>query len=640
MLKVGRNDTCPCGSGKKYKKCCEKKEVVPITSIVDNELMQIQQDIFGFAMSHYQEEMEEILYEEYEGVDFPHEDLENVFMITGFTWGIFTVPVKGNKRIIDLFITQNQTKISRPSTREVVRSWANGKPTISLLVDNHGHEMLVEDIFTGEKKVVHILNPDLADVEPGSILFGILLPLGDKFAYFIDCIDYSYDLDETIFMLQDSYEESEIFELDEFLSIHFLSLLVETILTENIDLKIDIDQIDWASDSYKLVAENFEFYMEGRPEHFVPLGISIWKTYTDRKKPTIKNPNIAIAALHYLLDNLFIESYTQKSIAELYGVTTGSVSNRYRDIFDTVEDVIDAIYREIIAPERDAAIQRRIEANEKEIARLEAEMANYSRQIEEAKQNEKQKSASKKTPKKPSLQNKGKAQDLIYQAINADSPLRANLAKQAMELDPYNPDAYNILSEEAASLSESMKLAKQGMEMGAIELGDSFFKENQGYFWGLIETRPFMRAKHNYAGFLMENGQLQEAIKQYEELLGLNPMDNQGVRYELIEAYLLSNETQKALALLKEYPEESTHNMYNLVLVEYLEHGNTVKLKKRIKEAKKQNPHVGDYLRRKKPIPMFLPKSYGFGDKDEAILYADNFIQYWEKNPDLLELLK
>jgi hypothetical protein len=25
MEKVGRNDPCPCGSGKKYKKCCELK---------------------------------------------------------------------------------------------------------------------------------------------------------------------------------------------------------------------------------------------------------------------------------------------------------------------------------------------------------------------------------------------------------------------------------------------------------------------------------------------------------------------------------------------------------------------------------------------------------------------------------------
>lgn len=26
MTKTGRNDPCPCGSGKKYKKCCEPKE--------------------------------------------------------------------------------------------------------------------------------------------------------------------------------------------------------------------------------------------------------------------------------------------------------------------------------------------------------------------------------------------------------------------------------------------------------------------------------------------------------------------------------------------------------------------------------------------------------------------------------------
>jgi len=27
MKKVGRNDPCPCGSGKKFKKCCESKMI-------------------------------------------------------------------------------------------------------------------------------------------------------------------------------------------------------------------------------------------------------------------------------------------------------------------------------------------------------------------------------------------------------------------------------------------------------------------------------------------------------------------------------------------------------------------------------------------------------------------------------------
>ena len=26
MEKIGRNDPCPCGSGKKFKKCCEMKQ--------------------------------------------------------------------------------------------------------------------------------------------------------------------------------------------------------------------------------------------------------------------------------------------------------------------------------------------------------------------------------------------------------------------------------------------------------------------------------------------------------------------------------------------------------------------------------------------------------------------------------------
>ena len=28
MAKIGRNDPCSCGSGKKYKKCCEKKSSI------------------------------------------------------------------------------------------------------------------------------------------------------------------------------------------------------------------------------------------------------------------------------------------------------------------------------------------------------------------------------------------------------------------------------------------------------------------------------------------------------------------------------------------------------------------------------------------------------------------------------------
>ncbi|MEJ2040503.1 MAG: SEC-C metal-binding domain-containing protein [Desulfosarcinaceae bacterium] len=32
-MKIGRNDPCPCGSGKKYKKCCMGKSQAPSQSL-------------------------------------------------------------------------------------------------------------------------------------------------------------------------------------------------------------------------------------------------------------------------------------------------------------------------------------------------------------------------------------------------------------------------------------------------------------------------------------------------------------------------------------------------------------------------------------------------------------------------------
>ena len=34
MSQVGRNDPCPCGSGKKYKKCCEQKSYLQRKTVV------------------------------------------------------------------------------------------------------------------------------------------------------------------------------------------------------------------------------------------------------------------------------------------------------------------------------------------------------------------------------------------------------------------------------------------------------------------------------------------------------------------------------------------------------------------------------------------------------------------------------
>ncbi len=71
---------------------------------------------------------------------------------------------------------------------------------------------------------------------------------------------------------------------------------------------------------------------------------------------------------------------------------------------------------------------------------------------------------------------------------------RVDLARQALTISPDCADAYLLLAEEAASsLEEARELLERGVAAGERALGPEPFEEDVGYFWGILETRPYMR---------------------------------------------------------------------------------------------------------------------------------------------------
>ena len=88
-------------------------------------------------------------------------------------------------------------------------------------------------------------------------------------------------------------------------------------------------------------------------------------------------------------------------------------------------------------------------------------------------------------------------------------------------------------------------------------MGKVYFEENAGHIWGLLETRPFMRALEGLALTLRESGQPEEALSIYRELLRLNPGDNQGIRYNLADLLLKLNRDAELGKLLEDYDEMS-----------------------------------------------------------------------------------
>ncbi len=236
-----------------------------------------------------------------------------------------------------------------------------------------------------------------------------------------------------------------------------------------------------------------------------------------------------------------------------------------------------------------------------------------------------------------------RAQDLVYEAFETESSRkRVQLAKKALKVSPDCADAYVLLAEEdAGSLEEARELYQKGVEAGERALGREMFEEEAGHFWGILETRPYMRARQGLAVCLWELGQREEAIEHYREMLDLNPGDNQGIRYELA-GWLLDEEMDEELGeLLERYEEDaSAFWVYTRALWRFRKEGDTEEATAALKEAIETNPYVPLYLLGHKSLPGALPELIGFGDESEAVGYFARALTGWLRTPQALEWLR
>ena len=250
--------------------------------------------------------------------------------------------------------------------------------------------------------------------------------------------------------------------------------------------------------------------------------------------------------------------------------------------------------------------------------------------------------ASGKVPK-PSRQASAleQAQDIMYDAWDSSGKRRAELARSALEISKDCADAYVLLAEETAnSWEEAKNLYEQGMKAGERALGPEVFEEEVGHFWGIIETRPYMQGRLGLAQCLWSLGERGQAIEHYTDMLRLNPNDNQGIRYILVN-FLLEEGRDDALGdLFKLYEDDGAAAwLYSRALWVFRTEGPSIRANKYLKEALKQNRFVPSYLFGKKRLPKHKPEYMGFGDESEAVVYAEEGIKIWQKTEGALEWL-
>lgn len=236
--------------------------------------------------------------------------------------------------------------------------------------------------------------------------------------------------------------------------------------------------------------------------------------------------------------------------------------------------------------------------------------------------------------------NKGRSQDLVYKAYEQPISKAKKLIKQALELDPNNVDAYNYLASVEKDIDKAIKQYEKAIRAGEKTLGKKFFKEEKGYFWGMLETRPYMRAKAGLADCLTAKNEIDKAIEIYEEMLELNPNDNQGIRY-LLSTLLLGKEdlTKFELFLKSSEEEDCAVWNYNNALYNFKKFEKKAKTEKILLNAYKRNKFVIDYMLGIKKLPKEQPQYIGRGDENEAIAYVFNTWKIWDKTENAFDWL-
>lgn len=338
--RMSRNESCPCGSGKKYKKCCGLQKTISITSIIEKEVLELQAQFIQYAMHQYEYELE-IDFEARTG-DLLIEDEEEMgfFLFLHSVWFALFQPLEDGQTILQQYIMERSRRIQRPQVKEIIQSWTEPRPIAGRMLQLTSSYMTIKDTLTEEVFQVKLLEE--IEAPANSFVFAFLVPFGQEWIFFPTVFDLEGEKDEREEkFLQVEFQQSGYDNPIEFLTEEFLDLMNELPFAM---IGYGADDFEWPSEAHKRVAIIFEEVMKrmGAPATMIATGMILWSKYSEKVPKLIKKAESYAGAIHYLnmTVNPLIE-VTKKEIAEKYQVAPSTLGTAIADLeYDLQEELM------------------------------------------------------------------------------------------------------------------------------------------------------------------------------------------------------------------------------------------------------------------------------------------------------------
>ena len=234
-----------------------------------------------------------------------------------------------------------------------------------------------------------------------------------------------------------------------------------------------------------------------------------------------------------------------------------------------------------------------------------------------------------------------KAQNAAYEGWEKRwARQRKKVAHQALSISSDAVDPYLLLAHDAASWEEAAQLCAQAKAAAERLLGPDPFTAYKDNFWGVVITRPYMRARFALGYALWRQGNHAEAQVEFEKLLRLNPGDNQGARYVLVAVLLEQGKDEEARRIMDRYsPDALSHWAYNQALLQFRRRGDHSQARRRLNRAFSLNPYVPPLLLGERRVRSWELQFVAPGEENEAIEYVHLYKNAWAMTSGALEWL-
>jgi hypothetical protein len=233
MKKLGRNDPCLCGSGKKYKQCCLKSEHIP----KDSDRSEAVPKAIQWLFTKYGQLAREALHEGFFGglddddyamlQDLPGDSYEGI-MINAMEWfladGVMTI--KGqDHRIADLLLGRGDPLLTAEQRQWIELLTSMPLRLYEIVTVIPGESMTVRDVLLPERPTVVIREKSGSrQVNPYDLMAARILPVGNHFE--LSGAVYTFHRNRSWDLLEELRDELEGVEPDSPLAKEITSVII------------------------------------------------------------------------------------------------------------------------------------------------------------------------------------------------------------------------------------------------------------------------------------------------------------------------------------------------------------------------------------------------------------------------------